>query len=99
MIVAHQRPSMRLSAMPLRIATITKVSKLERGEQRPSDNDLAEWLEAADASADVFEELGALLAAARIEYATVGQLFRRHGGAVGDQANIRALEARANPSG
>jgi hypothetical protein len=73
----------------------TKVSKLERGEQRPSDNDLAEWLEAADASVDVVEELGALLAAARIEYATVRQLFRRHGGAVEDQASIRTLEAQA----
>ena len=73
----------------------TKVSKIERGEQQPSDRDLAEWLAAASVSKDTAGELRELLAAARVEYATVGQLFHRRGGAAQEQANIRMLEAQA----
>lgn len=73
----------------------TKVSKIERGEQRPSDRDLAEWLAAANASEDTTGELRELLATARVEYATVGQLFHRRGGAAQEQASIRMLEAHA----
>lgn len=73
----------------------TKVSKIERGEQRPSDNDLTEWLEAVSASPEVWEELRELLAAARINYATVGQLFVSRGSAAEEQSSIRELESRA----
>lgn len=71
----------------------TRVSKIERGQQRPTDRDIAQWATATAATAEQRQELLELLSAARVEYATFGQLFRRHGGPVADQAVTAALDA------
>lgn len=63
----------------------TRVSKLEQGGQRPSDDDLRQWVEAVGATEEQLDELQELASAARIEYATFGQRYRRHGGAVAEQ--------------
>ena len=63
----------------------TRVSKLEQGSQRPTDDDLRQWGDAAGATAAQLDELFALASAARIEYATFDQRYREHGGAVAEQ--------------
>lgn len=63
----------------------TRVSKLEHGAQRPTDADLRRWAEAVGATDQQLDELHELASAARIEYATFGQRYRRHGGAVAEQ--------------
>lgn len=70
----------------------TRVSKLERGQQRPTEADIQQWAAATDATTDQTDELLELLSAARVEYATFGQLYRRHGGAVADQATTAARD-------
>ncbi|MGH4013409.1 MAG: DUF5753 domain-containing protein [Pseudonocardiaceae bacterium] len=71
----------------------TRVSKLERGLQRPTERDIAQWVQASGASPQELDELLELLAAARVEYATFGQLYRRAGSPVADQANTTAADA------
>lgn len=71
----------------------SKVSKLETGRQLPSDDDLAAWLAATDASART--ELGALHTAARVEYAAWRGVTRTAGGLVAHQAAIARWEAGA----
>lgn len=71
----------------------TRVSKLERGQQRPTERDIRQWATATGATADQMEELLELLSAARVEYATFGQLYRRYGGAITDQATTAARDA------
>ncbi len=71
----------------------TRVSKLERGQQRPTESDIRQWAAATDATADQTDELLELLSAARVEYATFGQLYHRYGGAVADQASTAARDA------
>lgn len=63
----------------------TRVSKVEQGQQRPTDEDLQAWADAVDASDEQREELDTLAAAARVEYTTFRQRYRFHGGAVADQ--------------
>ena len=63
----------------------TRVSKLEQGSQRPTDEDLRQWGETAGATAEQLDELFALASAARVEYATFAQRYRQHGGAVDEQ--------------
>ncbi|SFS90778.1 helix-turn-helix domain-containing protein [Saccharopolyspora flava] len=63
----------------------TRVSKLEQGNQRPTDDDLRDWADAVGATQAQLDELYELASAARIEYATFGQRYRRHGGAVAEQ--------------
>lgn len=70
----------------------TRVSKLERGQQRPTESDLEQWAAATGATAEQVDELFELLSATRVEYATFGQLYRRHGGAVADQATTTARD-------
>lgn len=75
----------------------TRVSKLEQGSQRPTDDDIRRWGEAVDATAEQLDELFELAGAARIEYATFGQRYRQHGGAVAEQqatTNEDAASAR-----
>ncbi|MGH3811777.1 MAG: DUF5753 domain-containing protein [Pseudonocardiaceae bacterium] len=72
----------------------TRVSKLERGLQRPTDLDIAQWAPATGASAEQADELRELLAAARVEYATFGQLYRAGGGPIADQAGTTAQDAQ-----
>ncbi len=71
----------------------TRVSKLERGEQRPTESDIRRWATATGATSEQTAELFELLAASRVEYATFGQLYRRHGGAVADQETTAARDA------
>jgi Domain of unknown function (DUF5753)/Helix-turn-helix domain len=71
----------------------TRVSKLERGLQRPSERDIAQWAEATGASPQDLDELRNLLAAARVEYATFGQLYRRAGSPAADQARTTSADA------
>jgi transcriptional regulator with XRE-family HTH domain len=63
----------------------TRVSKLEQGNQRPTDDDLRQWAEAVGATTEQLDELYELASAARIEYATFPQRYRQHGGAVAEQ--------------
>lgn len=70
----------------------TRVSKLERGEQRPTETDIEQWAAATGATAGQRDELLELLSAARVEHATFGQLYRHHGGAVADQATTTARD-------
>lgn len=71
----------------------TRVSKLERGLQRPTERDITQWATATGASSQELDELRELLAAARVEYATFGQLYRRAGSPVADQASTTARDA------
>jgi hypothetical protein len=73
----------------------TRVFKLERGEQRPTEADLEQWVTATGSSVDELERLNEMLAAARIAYATHRDAFRAHGGAAGDQASIGIREVAA----
>lgn len=63
----------------------TRVSKLEPGGQRPTEEDLRQWAEAVGATTQQLDELYELATAARVEYATFGQRYRRHGGAIAEQ--------------
>jgi transcriptional regulator with XRE-family HTH domain len=72
----------------------TRVSKLERGLQRPTERDITQWVAATGASVQELDELLELLAAARVEYATFGQLYRRAGGPVADQRSAAAADAK-----
>lgn len=72
----------------------TRVSKLERGLQRPTDLDIAQWAQVTGASAEQADELRELLAAARVEYATFGQLYRTAGGPVADQAGTTTQDTQ-----
>jgi hypothetical protein len=71
----------------------TRVSKLETGTQRPTERDVRQWAAGVGAPDDKAAELLELLAASRIEYATFGQLYRRHGDALTDQAATATRDA------
>lgn len=71
----------------------TRVSKLEQGNQRPTDDDLRQWTEAVGASTEQLDELYELASAARIEYATFPQRYRQHGGAVAEQETTTREDA------
>ena len=73
----------------------TRVSKLERGQQRPTETDIQQWAAATGATVEQRQELFELLSAARVEYATFGQLYRRHGGAVADQVTTAARDVES----
>ena len=73
----------------------SKVSKLETGAQRPSEDDVREWVRATDHGADVEAEVLAMAAAARFEYSTVRDDVRRGGGIAAAQAQIAGLESAA----
>ncbi|MPZ67487.1 MAG: helix-turn-helix domain-containing protein [Pseudonocardiaceae bacterium] len=71
----------------------SKVSKLETGAQRPTEDDVRQWVHATGNGADVEAELLAMAAAARFEYATVRDAVRQGGGIAAWQAQIAALES------
>lgn len=71
----------------------TRVSKLEQGNQRPTDDDLYQWAEAVTATREQLDELYELASAARIEYATFKERYRQHGGAVTEQATTAREDA------
>lgn len=74
----------------------TRVSKLEQGNQRPTDDDLREWAEAVGASPAQLDELYELASAARIEYATFQHRYRQHGGAVAEQETTAREDAASS---
>lgn len=71
----------------------TRVSKLETGIQRATEADVRQWAVVTGATADKTDELLELLSASRVEYATFGQLYRRHGSALADQEVTTARDA------
>lgn len=71
----------------------TRVSKLEQGSQRPTDDDLRQWGEAAGATTEQLDELFALASAARVEYATFAQRYHQHGGAVAEQESTAQADS------
>ncbi len=73
----------------------SKVSKLETGAQRPSEDDVREWVRATDHGADVEAEVLAMATAARFEYSTVRDDVRRGGGIAAAQVQIAGLESAA----
>lgn len=73
----------------------SKVSKLETGVQRPSDDDVRAWIRATGHGVDVEAEMLALAAAARFEYSTVRDAVRQGGGIAAWQAQIAGLESAA----
>jgi transcriptional regulator with XRE-family HTH domain len=76
----------------------TRVSKLELGQQFPTEDDVRAWATAAgDAGASA--RLLALRDAAQVAYRTFRQQFRDAGGAAGRQADIAAMEAMAGTIG
>jgi transcriptional regulator with XRE-family HTH domain len=72
----------------------TRVSKLERGTQLPSDDDLDAWVTATGAGSNIRAELGDLLAQARVEQRVWGEDYHL-GTIAASQAQIGALEAQA----
>ena len=70
----------------------TRVSKLELGQQFPTEDDIRAWSAAAGDTAAT-ERLLALRDAAQMAYRTFRQQFRDAGGVAGRQADIGAMEA------
>lgn len=70
----------------------TRVSKLELGQQFPTEDDIRAWAAAAG-DTGAAERLLALRDAAQMAYRTFRQQFRDAGGAAGRQADIAAMEA------
>lgn len=73
----------------------TRVSKIETGKQFPTRADIQEWASVGGARPEVVRELLSRLAAARTEYATWQENYRRAGGAARKQADIAAMEAQS----
>jgi transcriptional regulator with XRE-family HTH domain len=70
----------------------TRVSKLELGQQFPTEDDIRAWSAAVGDTAAT-ERLLALRDAAQMAYRTFRQQFRDAGGVAGRQADIGAMEA------
>ncbi len=99
-ILARRLRELRAAAFPSGSALArhlgwrqTRVSKLEQGTQRPTDDDLQQWTEAVGATSEQLDELYELASAARIEYATFPQRYRQHGGAVAEQETTAREDA------
>lgn len=74
----------------------SRVSKIERGAQLPTEQDIAQWVEAADAGSTTEAELREMLEAARVEYATHRDIAQRGGGLEAQQATYAGQEAAAS---
>jgi transcriptional regulator with XRE-family HTH domain len=72
----------------------SRVSKIETGKQFPTEEDIGQWVQAAQAPDQLLRLLD-LLAQARTEYATWQESYRAAGGAARRQADYAALEAQA----
>ncbi len=72
----------------------SRVSKLERGAQLPTPEDLDAWATATGANPAVRAELADLLTAARVEYSVWSDVYRT-GGIAERQAELGRLEAQA----
>lgn len=69
----------------------SRVSKLETGDQFPTEDDIRAWGAAADAPPGVVQDLLAQFERARAEYATWTERYRAAGGAAAKQAEIGDL--------
>jgi len=76
----------------------TRVSKIELGQQFPTEEDIRAWVGAAGDTGAVTRLL-ALRDAAQMAYRTFRQQYRDAGGAAGRQADIAAMEAMAGTIG
>ncbi len=72
----------------------SRVSKLERGAQLPTPEDLDAWVTATGASPAVRAELADLLTSARVEYSVWSDAYRT-GAIIERQAELGRLEAQA----
>jgi len=70
----------------------TRVSKIELGQQFPTEDDIRAWTAAAGDTAAA-ARLIAMRDAAQVAYRTFRQQFRDAGGAAGRQADIAAMES------
>jgi transcriptional regulator with XRE-family HTH domain len=70
----------------------TRVSKLELGQQFPTEDDIRAWADAVGDTAAT-DRLLALREAAQMAYRNFRQQFRDAGGAAGRQADIAAMES------
>lgn len=76
----------------------TKVSKLELGQQFPTEDDIRTWADTAG-DTDAATRLLALRDAAQVAYRTFRQQYRDAGSAAGRQADIAAMETVAGRIG
>lgn len=74
----------------------TRVSKIERGAQMPTEDDIAQWIRATGAGEETERDLLERLAAARIEYATHKEIARSGGGLEAQQATYADQERAAS---
>lgn len=72
----------------------SRVSKLERGAQLPTPEDLDAWVTATGADLAVRAELADLLTSARVDYSVFSEVYRA-GGIAEYQAELGRLEAQA----
>lgn len=73
----------------------SRVSKIERGAQLPSQEDLDAWVAAANADPAVMTELQEMLGAARLSYRTWRDAWSVPGQIAAAQTEILELDARA----
>lgn len=73
----------------------SRVSKLETGNQLPSEADIHAWVAACGEGDEVAEELLALLADVRVEYVNARDV-QRSGGLAARQAELGAIEQRTS---
>ena len=73
----------------------TRVSKLETGAQRPTDEDLVAWVRAVGADDTVLAELRSLLDAVETEYTAFREMYQKRGAAGSAQDRFGRLERAA----
>ena len=73
----------------------SRVSKLERGAQPPTDADLAAWVEVTEAPEGTLAELQDMLTAARIQYRHYRDAWTVQGGIAAHQDEITDIDVRA----
>lgn len=73
----------------------SRLSKIERGIQLPSESDLTAWVRATDASPEQVEQLRDLVASARLGYRVWSDAWGSPGGIAASQDEIADADARA----
>lgn len=74
----------------------SRVSKIERGAQMPTEDDITQWVQTVGADEETQRELLSRLAAARVEYATHKEIARADGGLASQQAAYGEAERAAS---
>jgi transcriptional regulator with XRE-family HTH domain len=75
--------------------TQSRLSRLELGQQLPTEEDVHAWARGVDADPETLAELVGLLQRARVEYESNRDAVRQAGSIAGDQARIGRRYARA----